>query len=99
MDGWNKLSASIASLNIGSSAEKISKTFTSSYQATRYDHLLLDIASFTANLVYRERLGQIPVEDITELPQGRESFILFVHSSRDAHAHPNPQSTRSWRPE
>jgi hypothetical protein len=59
MDGWNKLSAGIASLNIGSSAEKISKTFTSSYQATRYFnltasprpwiHLALNLKQFIEN--------------------------------------------------
>ncbi|KAG8824393.1 hypothetical protein FRC17_009121, partial [Serendipita sp. 399] len=51
MDGWNKISASLAGLNIGGSADRISKSLSSSYQAAR------------------ERLGQIPAEDITELPQ------------------------------
>lgn len=35
MDSWNKLSSSLAGLNLGTSAERISKTFTSQYQATR----------------------------------------------------------------
>ncbi|PVG01250.1 hypothetical protein CPB86DRAFT_727989 [Serendipita vermifera] len=68
MDGWNKISASIANLNIGSSAERISKTFTSSYQATR------------------ERLGQIPVEDITELPQEYKELEARVDALRQTHS-------------
>jgi hypothetical protein len=35
MEGWNKLSAGLAGLNIGSSAERFSKTITTSYQATK----------------------------------------------------------------
>jgi len=35
MDGWSKLSAGISGLNIGGSAERISKSLTTSYQATK----------------------------------------------------------------
>ncbi|KAH9939750.1 BAR domain-containing family protein [Epithele typhae] len=35
MDGWNKLSSSFAGINIGQSANKFAKGFTSSVQATR----------------------------------------------------------------
>ncbi|TFY57462.1 hypothetical protein EVG20_g8537 [Dentipellis fragilis] len=35
MDGWNKLSSSIASLNLGQSANKFAKGFNSSVQATK----------------------------------------------------------------
>ncbi|KAG2013878.1 hypothetical protein CC2G_010744 [Coprinopsis cinerea AmutBmut pab1-1] len=35
MEGWNKISASLANINLGSAGTKISKGFTSSVQATR----------------------------------------------------------------
>jgi len=35
MEGWNKLSAGLGSLNIGQSANKFAKGFSSSVQATR----------------------------------------------------------------
>lgn len=67
MEGWNKLSAGLSGLNIGSSAERLGRTLTSSYQATR------------------ERLGQIPAEDITELPQEYKDLETRVDALRQAH--------------
>lgn len=52
MENWNKLSSSIASLNIGQSASKLAKGFNSNVQAAK------------------ERLGQVSVDELTELPPG-----------------------------
>ncbi|KAG8931011.1 hypothetical protein FRC02_003379 [Tulasnella sp. 418] len=67
MDNWSKLSAALPALNLGQSAGKLAKGFSSSVQATR------------------ERLGNIPVEDITELPQEYKDLERRVDALRNAH--------------
>jgi len=56
MEGWNKLQASLANINLGQSANRFAKGFNSSVQATR------------------ERLGQVAPDEITELPQGTDTY-------------------------
>ena len=75
MESWNKLSASLTGGLSGLSTEKFVKVVNSSYQATRYapSPSILLTSSLTA--LSSERLGQIPQEEITELPAGLSGFL------------------------
>jgi hypothetical protein len=66
MEGWSKLQTGLAGLNLGQSANRFTKGFASSVQATK------------------ERLGQVAPDEITELPQGTDTYIRSVVSSSNS---------------
>lgn len=71
MDGWNRLSASISGLNLGQNLSQTSSKLAKGFSS-----------SVQAT---RERLGQVPSDELTELPQEYKDLETRVDALRSAH--------------